>query len=72
MLLKNFFAPKKLKQTFSSFGLGMGKHFVLDIEVIVFTITLLGNERSKTQNDTHAIKTVKVKGIEDSHKEILY
>ena len=50
----------------------MRKCFMLDIEVITFIITLLGNKRLNTQNDTQVIKTVKVRGIENSHKETLY
>ena len=48
VLLKTFSFLKNLNKLAQVFGLGIRKHFMLDIDVIVFTITLLGNERLNT------------------------
>ena len=44
---KNIFVPKNLNKLFQVFGLGLRKHFELETEVIIFTITLSGNEKIK-------------------------
>ena len=45
---------------------------MLETEVIVFTITLLGNKRLNTQYNTQVIRTAKNERYKRSHKEILY
>ena len=50
--LKNSFLPENLNKLSRVFRLGMRKYFILDIEVIVFILTFLGNKRLNTQNDT--------------------
>ena len=56
---QNFFIPKNLNKLSQVFGLGLWKRFMLEKEVIVFTITLLGNKRLSTQNNTQVIRIAK-------------
>ena len=69
---QNFFIPENLNKLSQVFGFGLHKCFMLETKGVVFTITLLGNKRLSTQNNTQVIRTTKNERNKRSHKEILY
>ena len=50
-MLSKLLVPENLNKIFQIFRLRLWKRFMLETEVIVFTITLLGNKRLSTQNN---------------------